>query len=898
MKTNMIITILLMMHIICARLEIYDIKTIGEKSFVIQGNGLLIHPTGPLNPLRGYIMYQGGYMYNKRFYTPEINTMYKLEKTNKVQINGDPIYNYIRKPINDEVYNDICEEKVKNEYLIQFHTQLIKMFPSTDGSLSIVSGKQDAMYSFLIKDRVQPQSMYILAALFLLSEGVTIPNDILCTEGGKRLVLKSIYGKTTYIDQKRPSNDLVNLFRFLKEYIDSSSANPNNMEGLSIEPADYEQFITGNFLNTKQFLIQSYIYEFIDTSENYTKFIEAVHTLLTEQIENSESTPENIEKCRKVLESCFIKENDRLSVTGHNAIVYDFIEIINPIRACPFIKRTELPAYARVKAYDRTNGKELDDEDQKYSNCVEAGILGLVCCLMYAPENRIYTTDHLPNQEETMPLKDFFKKHSKPTETTSQEMSQDWCRVVADLKNSNVRYIREKNNELDSSLLNILYVISDITGNKEEVLKEIKHIEEICSSKEMHVLNGAHESLTKIFKALSNNGNLEVKSKGFTVGKNRGKKLDLFGEFNLLYKFNRIKNQISICISTQHTRLGLERDLLTNGNNKSIKTRLTEIQNKYSNANGYTESIIKHYINIEMSKMINMFTYMFEPAKSIIRNSISTGGNNVLKLFLYGRIEPTDYKETIITRFLFSYNIEKQNDISLIRMADNIIGSAPLDDQYIRDRLLRGFICNPKIKKYYTKIEKDTWNDFIDNRETFVFLFSYLNMNTSDFDTTDCFISLMEALSNSKNTYVVIMENITNFIYIITKKANIAKDSEIEAFNQVIDIIKETCKRIGMKKLTDIYLFLFFELVSGIHSGFYMNSVFYRHGFMHLFNIIDNEYLIVENKKDIIMTRTVFSNTLMYLKNNSEMFCSNPENNEKYNKILEIVDIKISKSYY
>ncbi|KAI5131794.1 hypothetical protein NEPAR08_2571, partial [Nematocida parisii] len=67
MKNSMIMKLLIMMYTVCARLELSDIKTIGD-SVVIEEDNLLIHPDGPLNPLRGYIMHKSGNMYNKRLY--------------------------------------------------------------------------------------------------------------------------------------------------------------------------------------------------------------------------------------------------------------------------------------------------------------------------------------------------------------------------------------------------------------------------------------------------------------------------------------------------------------------------------------------------------------------------------------------------------------------------------------------------------------------------------------------------------------------------------------------------------------------------------------------------------------------------------------------------------------
>ncbi|EIJ87152.1 hypothetical protein NEQG_02643, partial [Nematocida parisii ERTm3] len=446
MKNSMIIKLLLAMYTVCARLELSDIKTIGD-SVVIEEDNLLIHPDGPLNPLRGYIMHKSGCMYNKRLYAPEIDTMYKLEKKYE---NGRSIYEYERKPVNDLAYDDICEDTKKNEYLTQSHALLVKMFPSTDGSFSIVSGRQDSIYSFLIKDRVKPECMHIMAALFLLSEQVDVSFTI---ETKKKLVLKSADGTTTYINQPRTNENLLSLIEFLKKYIDNEGVNPSAMEGLPTVPTNYEQFMTGEFLNTSQFLIQSYIYEFIDTKENYIKFVNAVYTLLNDQIKNEKSY-------ERVLSKCFIQESARPSKINHTKNICDLKDTIDKYKIFPFMDSSQLPSYTRVKAYDREKGEFINNESRKYSNCVEAALLGLVCCLVYDPNKKKYNTDHLPDNKETKPLKDFFKKYTEPREATDYEMHEDWCRVIADLKNDKILYLKEKTNELDSSLLNILYVVS------------------------------------------------------------------------------------------------------------------------------------------------------------------------------------------------------------------------------------------------------------------------------------------------------------------------------------------------------------------------------------------------------------------------------------------------------
>ncbi|KAI5131440.1 hypothetical protein NEPAR04_2497, partial [Nematocida parisii] len=201
MNNSMIIKLLVMMYTICARVELSDIKIIEETKIISKEGNLVINPDGSLSPSRADIMRKCEYIHNKRLYAYEINTMYNLKKTYK---QGRLFYEYERKPVNDKAYDDIYDPqkfKAKNDYFLRFHTHLINMFPCADGALSIIAGRLDAPTSFLLKDEVQPQSMNILAALFLLSEQVDIPIAIEEKKKEKKLVLKSVNGETAYIDQ-------------------------------------------------------------------------------------------------------------------------------------------------------------------------------------------------------------------------------------------------------------------------------------------------------------------------------------------------------------------------------------------------------------------------------------------------------------------------------------------------------------------------------------------------------------------------------------------------------------------------------------------------------------------------------------------------------------------------
>ncbi|KAI5127448.1 hypothetical protein NEPAR04_0871 [Nematocida parisii] len=161
---------------------------------------LIINPDGPLNVLRGYIMHKAGYMHNKQLFTPEIDTFYTL-KLNEVGADGVKTYKYERKAVNDKAYANMCKDKGKQNYLVRFHASLIKMFPSSDGSLSIKAGRSNATTSLLESKEAQSCNVYIPAAFLLLAERVDIPIVVNTEESGKKiLTLRSTSEKIEYVN--------------------------------------------------------------------------------------------------------------------------------------------------------------------------------------------------------------------------------------------------------------------------------------------------------------------------------------------------------------------------------------------------------------------------------------------------------------------------------------------------------------------------------------------------------------------------------------------------------------------------------------------------------------------------------------------------------------------------
>ncbi|EHY64277.1 hypothetical protein NERG_02675 [Nematocida ausubeli] len=92
----------------------------------------------------------------------------------------------------------------------------------------------------------------------------------------------------------------------------------------------------------------------------------------------------------------------------------------------------------------------------------ETVLLGLFCAIAYDCEKHMYTIDHIKSASKE--LKSFFQKHSGMYGEVTKEVHDEWNKVVGGLCDLNVQYMRPDRNQLVPGIVNILYVIKEITG--------------------------------------------------------------------------------------------------------------------------------------------------------------------------------------------------------------------------------------------------------------------------------------------------------------------------------------------------------------------------------------------------------------------------------------------------
>ncbi|KAI5149298.1 hypothetical protein NEAUS05_1721 [Nematocida ausubeli] len=684
---------LLLMNCVLGRMNIQDVRDIhytliGEKE-------VIINPDGALNPLRGYITRRNAYMHNKRFYSCEIDTHYLL----RLKDIDNPYmqeYEFTRTPASDKVYDDLNEDTCTNKYLKMYHSQLIKMFPSVDGDISIEAGRPNMLTNFLRAAHVKKDAKYILAAFLLLSEGIDIKISVDKKEEKKRLIIKSkrVEGKEfVNVELYLAGIDPVTL-KYKEDIYQSEVVkgvnfylrcrdNPLIKKGGEFSmPATKEEFESGRFLNNAGFLIQTYIYEYIDNIQEYKAFLEAVYELLEDQItKGSGAEGKKKEKMERIFKKFFLGKDSLGENKKCIMPFYNLMKAADDDSVFPFYNSSHLPRYTRVPCLKLDKSGFDLDQAAYYSNCVETGLLGLFCCLAYNPETKRYETSHMGDKISDE-LKDFFEKYSRPAETTDLEMYKEWCKVVACLENDKINYKYPKN-ELFSGVANIFLAIAEITGEKAEILKLVEYIEE-CTSGELDYSQQEYisDKIELIIASLSKNKNVQVNCDKMEIEQGTGSNLDLFCSININYTFNGTYSGISICVKRGHTILSLLSEL---DSNSSIKEKYVEARKIYSEMNSYTGCMITQCIDVEINNTTMDSLDVEGDFLKKVDTIIEDGYENMSKVFLLEKLAYINFRPYFIEKII-THSLEKELTPKdpATRFVANILGSLPLNDAITR----------------------------------------------------------------------------------------------------------------------------------------------------------------------------------------------------------------------
>ncbi|KAI5159169.1 hypothetical protein NEAUS03_0082 [Nematocida ausubeli] len=711
---------LMLAHAVFARLDLKDMKYLQNLPIGVR-NTYRIRADGPLNPLRANILDTNGYMHCKRFFSPEIEVDYKLEKSLP---RGDVLYKYdfTRCPEKDKAYVPVDTKKANYEYLSEYHTTLIKMFPSEQGYLSIITKRQDSLYQFLISSEGTQNAKYILASLLLLSEGIDINLSIEEINEEKHLVLTNQYGTsiifsarmcTSYANAKNNTmedvyhSEVEDIIEFFRDWKDCPALKE---EGIYADPTSFSDFEKGGFLNGMRFLIQTYIFKFVDNQQDYAEFIEAVYYITMSHLpKNLKELPEN-DPITAVFHKCFIRNSDSSDEMEYVMSLCDLKKTICDNTAFPFYHASQIPpSYMKVLRHRQENEDVSKIQEIYRMRSVEASILGLFCCLAYDPETKKYTTEHMGNISSS--LAKFFAKFSSPSDINNYKMHKEWSDVLRP-----VRMFRspEKGakHEIVSGLLSILNAVLALTEKKPDVLMAYTMLKSICYDKKVNSFNleEIKRSILIILNPLMKNKRVKIISSLFTIGKSIDGKPDIFGKIQIESMDRNIQKTMVLNIDPDVSYLSFAHNSINIST--PVQAKLASIKTKFLNMDTYLGyAISKYAANAEIEIASRRTRSVSIPIQEIER--LIKGSNaNINQMFMRGLPYLLRNQADLFKSFLInSLSEELSSDNPMVRFTYNILGSMALDDLETRRRILLCLVYNRHSIGYYPGIDYflDDW---------------------------------------------------------------------------------------------------------------------------------------------------------------------------------------------
>ncbi|KAI5156614.1 hypothetical protein NEPAR06_2217 [Nematocida parisii] len=776
MRVWMIINILL--QLVRTRMELSDIQDI-QGTLIDDQNRFIIKSSGPLNPLHGYIYINRSYMHNKRFYSPEIKTSYTM-KVSQNKSSTTPEYVYTRTPVHDKVYTDLRTGGVTEKYLGKYHTRILKMFPSCDGVISITSSIPDSLFTFLKAQSTVPYTKYILASLLLLGEGADIRIRIDYSGSINRLILynrdstKKFINAPLYVRvtdtatgsiKDKYQSEVVETINF---FVQCRTHPHLRKQGEFSEPITREGFLSGKFMNSARFLIQSYIFEFIQSRSEYIEFIRAVYEILDDHL-TGESVHKKKSSWRRLFNACFTRKDDLSSEMAYVMPFYAINKRLSLYRTFPLQAHGQVPTPTRVPVYIRQDRAFSRDNNEQYSNCAESAILGLFYCLVYDEHTNTYTTAHI--RSASSDLIRFFKVYTAPSDCTDMDKHRLWCTVVSDLEDMQVQY-RIRNNNIMSGLINIYRVIAGVTGRTLELSGALNDLHKLSIKSVLSESDTIYiqESIKSLLLPICTYTSIRIICTSMECTKLANGSSDIIGNVRIIFTSTAgLHNEVCLMIQDKHTKLTLITD---NHNNTQIINELTHLMHTYTGINCFIVYLITECINNEIIQVSS--GYAHEPYESI--NEISAlirnqDNSSVLRTFLCKSINNIEYKSLFILAFLtqtLSVYVPYNNNV--LRFTHNLIGSTSLDDTSIRNKILYGFIYNNNHKVYYPDVEYTSTDLCSISVHEVSYIYNYI-MGLSVVPMVECLCRTVQVSRPGTYVYNILYGNLQSevFIYKVVK---------------------------------------------------------------------------------------------------------------------------------
>ncbi|EHY65304.1 hypothetical protein NERG_01750 [Nematocida ausubeli] len=473
-------------------------------------------------------------LYKRRFNSPYITSQFSVSEKKNILQNIDRTNQKVKEK--DAQGNEMPKETVDH------YNALISMFPSPSGEVSIYpkEGCKDSFTSFLKSKHVKEYAHRILAALLIRAEGVPVPLIIENEE--------SECPKLTWTNEYKPeesfsvpiciasaegqgsngSNEEANikkvnsrLLQTIKYFINAKSSQELEESIALKESTEKEVYWENVFTETPAWLIQSYIYYYLETKEEAIKLYGEIDKKLKSCIDLYP-----VYNYSYIAGDFFDKSFTSKDVQSEELVWWekvkkleDMVEAKKEVQLHPFADNSHLPNKAIVNLNIQGNTYL---ETKVISSDIESVLLTLLCCFVYDPETNTYNVNQILGAKEE--VKSLFGMPSKSIGTSSnlskvnrnsatssapskdmpvirigQEIPQEvwsrWSEIVQNVvkNDEDISYIILENNRcmIKPDIFNILIIMIKVTGihysNYKNVIQVYKD-----RKKNITLINNAH----------------------------------------------------------------------------------------------------------------------------------------------------------------------------------------------------------------------------------------------------------------------------------------------------------------------------------------------------------------------------------------------------------------------
>ncbi|KAI5162815.1 hypothetical protein NEAUS03_2103 [Nematocida ausubeli] len=671
-----------------------------------------INPSGPLNLLRGHLYHTMGYVYNKRRFSPGIQCDYTLTTRPGWPVSSPQYYELFRNPDKDSAYPPISENSLEEDYFFNFNNCLVNMFALKNPSLE--DDKRPSRFTrFLSCKKIKKHAYYILASIFLSTEGVKVPlfyngdaSTLILYKNNLRACRFHVQmgGSLLELEKNFESLEVHNkCLDILDFFMDSKNIERADAE-YSMDIKDKESFDDGYFLNHPHFIIQSYLVIFLKKKKNAIKFINAVHELLLDRIMDKDDDVNSKQKLEKVFSECFVFDSENSEYKNNYDAIEEMELEINKRKAMPFHNSYELNLYRDTAIVKKKEGKKGPDEKLPGTNgSVETALLGLLYIGLYNFNTGVHEHASWTSSEKSIEL-------NRVAEMIRQQvypppmLMKTWWSYLRCMNTGGISY-KPTSSLMNNGMLNMLRAILYMTNAHTNYKKELEKIADSLirpESSKKYTTKEINRKLVKMFNVLENDKtNFRVKSLQIDEFSSTQAASDLFGRVFFSYMENKKKIIVTLDIGQNNTVIYFAGDSVNEIINRSdINTLFTK------------KKCFFHCLLVKYAEYVKNGSCLNSSCVKDINRKLNGGigvnySHNTNRLFLLGPIKTIECKDVLITNAIVYCSIKQTDPNSpRVRFISNLVASLFGADRRYMQHILQRIVCSKGIEKgFYPNIE-------------------------------------------------------------------------------------------------------------------------------------------------------------------------------------------------